>query len=390
MNSEDLDRQFRAVFPDAAGAAPLREVRAPGRVNLIGEHTDYNEGFVFPMAIERVTAMVLGRRSDQRIRMYSTAQKQMAEFGIEGPVKKDPPPWSLYAKGVVEALRQKGHTGCGMDILVTSDIPLGGGLSSSAAFEVATALALLTTWGQTMDRVEMALACQWAEHQYAGTPCGIMDQFISAMAKPGHAMLLDCRDRSRRQIPLDDPAVCVVIVNSHVKHELVGGEYKARKTQCETAVKLLAAGHPKVKALRDVNMPMLQEAQAAMDGVVFRRARHVVGENQRALDFAAALQKRDYAACGRLMYASHASLRDDYEVSCPELDTLVELSRPVSGVLGARMTGGGFGGCIVVLAKKEAVVPLTQLLEREYPRRCGHQPGIFATAPGPGAWVVRG
>ncbi len=389
MNSENLNREFRRVFPEYATDAAILEVRAPGRVNLIGEHTDYNDGFVLPMAIERVTAMVLHRRSDHRIRLYSTAQRQMAEFSLGGPLQKDPPAWSLYAKGVCEALRQKGHSGLGADILTDSDIPMGGGLSSSAAFEVATALALLSAWGQTMPSVEMALACQWAEHHYAGTPCGIMDQFISAMAKAGHAMLLDCRDQSHRQIPLDDPAVCVVIVNSHVKHELVAGEYKARRDQCQAAVATLAKTYPVVTALRDVAMPMLQEVQASMDPVVCKRARHVVGENQRTLDFAAGLQKRDYAACGRLMYASHTSLRDDYAVSCPELDTLVNLSRPVSGVYGARMTGGGFGGSIVVLAKREAVSPLTQVLEREYPLRCGKEPGIFVTAPGPGAYVVR-
>jgi galactokinase len=390
LNSESLNRAFLRVFPESGDDAAILEVQAPGRVNLIGEHTDYNDGFVFPMAIDRVTAIALRRRGDQLIRLYSTAQRQMAEFSIGGPVKKDPPAWSLYAKGVCEALRQKGHTGLGADILVESDIPLGGGLSSSAAFEVATALALLSAWGQTMPPVEMALACQWAEHHYAGTPCGIMDQFISAMAKAGHAMLLDCRDQSYRQIPLDDPTVCVVIVNSHVKHELVAGEYKDRRSQCQAAVAALAKMYPLAKALRDVTMPMLQEGQPSMDPVVFKRARHVVGENQRALDFAAALQKRDYAACGRLMYASHASLRDDYAVSCPELDTLVDLSRSISGVFGARLTGGGFGGCVVVLAKKEAIAPLTQVLEREYPLRCGKNPGIFATAPGPGAHVVRG
>ena len=388
MNSENLNKEFRRIFPEYALDSAILEVRAPGRVNLIGEHTDYNDGFVFPMAIDRVTAMVLHRRSDHLIRLYSTAQQQMAEFSILGPVQKNPPAWSLYAKGVCEALRQKGHTGLGADILTDTDIPLGGGLSSSAAFEVAMALALLSAWGQTMPPVDMALACQWAEHHYAGTPCGIMDQFISAMAKAGHAMLLDCRDQSYRQIPLDDPKVCVVIVNSHVKHELVAGEYKNRRSQCQAAVAALAATYPAVKALRDVTMPMLQEVQASMAPVVCQRARHVVGENQRALDFAAALQKRDYAACGRLMYASHASLRDDYAVSCPELDTLVDLSRSVSGVFGARMTGGGFGGCIVVLAKKEAVSQLKQVLEQEYPLRCGKKPGIFATAAGPGAHVV--
>ncbi len=390
MDSENLIREFRRIFPASTNDGAVLEVRAPGRVNLIGEHTDYNEGFVFPMAIERVTAMAVRRRSDHLIRLYSDAQREMAEFSIAGPVKQDPPAWSLYAKGVCEALRRNGHTGLGADILAASDIPLGGGLSSSAAFEVATALALLSAWNQTMPPVEMALACQWAEHHYAGTPCGIMDQFISVMAKAGHAMLLDCRDQSRRQIPLDDPSICVLIVNSHVKHELVAGEYKARRTQCQAAVAALAALHPQVKALRDASMPMLQEAQGSMDPVVFRRARHVVSENQRALDFAGALQKRDYAACGRLMYASHASLRGAYAVSCSELDALVELSRPVSGVFGARMTGGGFGGCVVVLARKEAVWPLTQVLEREYPLRSGKSPGIFATAPGPGAHLVGG
>ncbi|MGC8551609.1 MAG: galactokinase [Phycisphaerae bacterium] len=389
MDSAQLDNEFKKHF--GGETDNLLEVRAPGRVNLIGEHTDYNDGFVFPMAIERDTALVFRRRKDQLVRMVSASQPgEPAEFSFSHEVSKGPPLWSLYARGVTEALRHKKLITTGIDALVATNVPLGGGLSSSASFEVATALALLTASHATMDRIDMALACQWAEHHYPGMPCGIMDQFISALAQRGHAMLLDCRDRSYKQVPLNDPAVRVAVVNSNVKHELVGGEYKLRRQQCETAVAALAQKQPGVKALRDATMPMLDQAKPAMDSVVYRRARHVIGENQRALGFAAALEARDYSACGRLLYASHVSLRDDYQVSCPELDTLVELARSVDGVFGARMTGGGFGGCIVVLLQQQAFEPLSNLLHIEYPKRYQKQPAMFGTLPGAGARVVRG
>jgi galactokinase len=385
--TEAIEAEFQRRF--GAHSGRMVEVRAPGRVNLIGEHTDYNDGFVFPMAIDRTTTILARPRNDCVIRLFSTAQNQMAEFNIDREVSKLPPKWSLYARGVAEALRTKGFLSRGLDGVMASDVPIGGGLSSSASFEVAMALALLTVNQREMDRVEMSLACQWAEHNYAGMPSGIMDQFISSMAEAGHAMLLDCRDLSRRQVPMDDPSVQVAIVNSNVKHELVQGEYTARRTQCERAVANIRKNFPAVKALRDATMGMLEQCRMNMDPTVFRRARHVIGENQRTLDFAQELDRRDWNACGRLMYKSHESLRDDYGVSCPELDALVEISRGINGVFGARMTGGGFGGCIVALVHKDKTEHYIAAINAEYPRQCNKQPTIFVTVPSAGAHVVR-
>jgi galactokinase len=382
-----LRGQFFALFPGSK-TDRLFVARAPGRVNLIGEHTDYNDGYVCPMALDRVTAIVAAPRTDGIIRLHSLGMNQTVEFPIDRPVPKEGPAWSLYPRGAAEAIRQRARITVGFDGVVDSNVPLGGGLSSSAAFEVATANAVLFANHQTLPLVDLALACQWAEHHYPGMPCGIMDQFISAMGQKGHALLLDCRDRSTRQVPLDDPDLRVVVANSNVKHELVGGEYAARRQQCQAAVAFLKKQAPTVQSLRDVSPALLEDARLGMDPVAFRRARHVVGEIQRTVDFATALEKRQYILCGELMVASHASLRDDYAVSCAELDMLVEIARAVPGVYGARMTGGGFGGCIVALCTAAAVEPLMAAIARDYPVRTGgKQATTFSTVPSEGASV---
>jgi galactokinase len=381
-----LRARFAETFPDVGKAEFV--VRAPGRVNLIGEHTDYNGGFVCPMAIDRETAIVGRSRADAIVRMHSILSKETVEFACDREVAKEGPEWALYAKGSVEAMRRKGKVRRGFDCVVDSTVPLGGGLSSSASFEVATALATLAANAATMERVELALGCQWAEHNYPGVPCGIMDQFISAMGRKGHAMLLDCRDQSMKHVPLDDPKVRVVIANSNVRHELASGEYGKRRKQCEEAVAAIRKKHATVEVLRDVTEKMLEGLRGEMDGVVYRRARHVITEISRTTEFAAGLEKRDYRRCGELMYGSHASLRDDYEVSCAELDALVDIARGVEGVYGARMTGGGFGGCIVALCDAAAVEGLTAAIEAEYPKRAGGKEATtFATVASAGASV---
>jgi galactokinase len=329
------------------------------------------------MAIDKSTVVLAVPRNDKTIRMHSLLGNETVEFSIAGEVPKSPPPWSLYPKGSAEAVRRKMPEKItrGFDCIVDSNVPLGGGLSSSASFEVATALTVLAVNGATMDKAEMALACQWAENTYPGVPCGIMDQFISAMGKRGHAMLLDCRDQSTRHVPIDQN-VRVVISNSNVKHELVGGEYKQRRDQCEEAVRHLQKKHPRVQLLRDAMLEMLQQSKSDMDPLVHRRARHVITEIARTTEFAAGLEKHDYGRCGKLMLESHLSLKDDYEVSTSELDALVEISRKVPGVYGARMTGGGFGGCIVALCDAGAVEPLTKAIEKDYPQ---HAHGEHAT-----------
>jgi galactokinase len=388
VDISSLKSQFNQLFPTATTQDVL-VVQAPGRVNLIGEHTDYNDGFVCPMAIDRTTTIVCRVRNDALVRMHSNLAHETVEFPIDRAVPKAGPAWALYPKGVAEALRQKGLAPHGIDALVDSNVPLGGGLSSSASFEIATGLALLTANKATLDPVSLALVGQWAEHHYPGMPCGIMDQFISAMGKQGHALLLDCRDRSVKHVPLADPTVRVVIANSNVKHALVEGEYAARQNQCKAAVAHLQKSHPQVKSLRDVTIPMLDAAKAGMDAVVYKRAKHVVTETQRTLDFAKSLETKNYATCGELMYGSHESLRDDYQVSCTELDTLVAIASSVPGVYGARMTGGGFGGCIVALVTADAVDTLTATLQRDYKKAHQKDATIFSTVPSAGAHVVK-
>lgn len=390
MDIPALKAQFAKQFHTSI--APT-VVAAPGRVNLIGEHTDYNDGYVCPMAIDRHTVIVCTPRTDGIVRLYSTIANQANEFSLLTEVpKKDVPAWSLYPRGVAEALRQKHLAPHGMDALVATDVPIGGGLSSSASFEVATGLALLTLNGTTKDisPVDLALACQWAEHKYPGMPCGIMDQFISVMGEQGHALLLDCRDRSTRQVRLDDPDVRILIANSNVKHSLVQGEYTNRRHQCEAAVRHLRKRLPELQSLRDATLFQLEDARMGMDPMAYLRAKHVITEIARTVQFAAAMEKRDYATAGTLMYASHNSLRDNYAVSCPELDTLVEIAHtlPEKGVFGARMTGGGFGGCIVALVRADAVEALTKKIESDYPRKHGKNATIFATVPSQGAHII--
>ncbi|KAK3728541.1 hypothetical protein QZH41_011618 [Actinostola sp. cb2023] len=359
--------------PNVAGCAP-------GRVNLIGEHTDYNDGFVFPMALELVTVIVGHKTDDDTCSIVTSAngadQPHQINFPVpsaSSPLSPGDPSWANYVKGVIANFKNPVP---GFKAAIATSVPLGGGLSSSASLEVAmyTFLEQLCDAEQT-DLKAKALACQKAEHDFAGMPCGIMDQFISVMGKKGNALLLDCRSMEATLIPLSDPSVVVFITNSNVRHKLTGSEYPTRRRQCETAASVL--GKP---SLRDVTLEELNNRKDELDSVVFRRARHVIGEITRTTQAAAALQKSDYEKFGRLMVESHNSLRDDYEVSCAELDILVKLAMEVDGVYGSRMTGGGFGGCTVTLVNKSAVETLTKHLKDGYPSAT-----CLTTSPADGA-----
>jgi galactokinase len=275
-----------------------------------------------------------------------------------------------------------------MDALIANTLPVGSGLSSSAAIEVATGQALLTLAGTEMDPGRLALLAQKAEHEYAGVPVGIMDMTAVAASKAGHAMLLDCRSLTKQFVPLDGNELRVVIANSMVKHALTGGEYAERRRQCEAGVAYFQQQHPNVKALRDVTVAQVEAAKGKLDDTVYRRCRHVVGENARTVEAASKLTQRRYEEVGELMRKSHQSLRDDYEVSIPQLDFLVDESMTVKGVYGARMTGGGFGGCIVALVQPRAVEPLTEHLKAAYPARFGKEPAVFATTATAGVSVL--
>lgn len=380
----DLKARFTAIFGESGGK--MHVIRAPGRVNLIGEHTDYNEGFVFPMAIEPQVMIVCRARADSVVRIASTAFKdQIAEFHLDRPIERGQPKWANYNKGVAAELIKAGIPLFGMDALLANTLPVGGGLSSSAAILVGTALAFLAVGGMKMDPGRLALIAQRAEHEYALMPSGIMDQTIVASAKAGHAMLLDCRDNTQTFIPIDSKELRIVIVNSMVKHELSGGEYAKRRKECEQAVAHFQKQSSEIHSLRDVTMAQIEVARSKLGDVIFRRARHVVSEIGRTLQAATQLNQRHYEEFGELMQQSHQSLRDDYEVSCPELDFLAAEAMKVKGVYGARMTGGGFGGCIVALAQPHSVQALAEHLKTVYPQRVKVDPAIYVTTATAGA-----
>ncbi|HUT57792.1 MAG TPA: galactokinase [Phycisphaerae bacterium] len=373
----DLDR-LKDHFQTLNGRPAAGAVRAPGRVNLIGEHTDYNDGFVLPIAIERQTVAAYAPRADRVVSFTSLQAGPPARIELDPSIDRGEPAWANYCRGVAAGLIARGVALVGADVLFDSDVPVGGGLSSSAALEVVTALALLAAAGQSgaVPPRELAALCQTAEHEYALAPCGIMDQSIVVMAHAGCAMLLDCRSGRIEQVPLDSPGAVVLVADTQVRHDIADGGYAARREQCRQAAEALG-----VAALRDADEGMI--ARAASDGTLrgrhLMRARHVVGEIARTLAACDALKAGDHAAFGRLMYASHASLRNDYEVSCDELDAVVELARECAGVFGARMTGGGFGGCAIILAESARADEIRQAVSAGFERRFGRRCPVFAT-----------
>lgn len=361
--------------------------RAPGRVNLIGEHTDYNDGFVMPAALDFCTYVAVGTRGDRMLSVHSLDFDETVDLEMDALRSGPTGHWSDYVRGVAAVLRAHGVAIAGANFVIKGEVPIGAGLSSSAAIEVATALAVLAASGTHLARREVAAVCQRAEHEYAGTQCGIMDQFISCFGQVNHALLLDCRTLDYEALPIPD-SVRIVICNSMVKHELAGGEYNRRRADCESGAQLLQGFYPNVRALRDVDLQQLKQYAGQMPERIYRRCRHVVSENARTLEAAAALKKGDLGLFGKLMYASHVSLRDDYEVSCPELDLLVELAGGHGGVIGARMTGGGFGGCTVNLLEAEAVESFHSSIAHRYQMATGKEPAIYVCAASDGAGEV--
>jgi len=387
---QDLGTHVATEFEKIYGRPPRWIAAAPGRVNVIGEHTDYNDGFVLPMAIEFYSVMAADRPVDGRevITLRSTLEAEVATIDLSQPVVPGAPKWGNYPRGVVAGFQARGIQPGGLDVLLHSTVPLGSGLSSSAALEVCTATLLEAVTSTTLDPVEKALLCQKAEHDFAGVPCGIMDQFISALGREGHLLLLDCRTRKTESVPLQDPSVALLIINTNVKHELSGGEYAERRAQCEEATRNLG-----VESLRDVSLEQLENGKSKMRELVYRRARHVIGEISRTVRAAGSVRQSDWPAVGRLMHASHVALRDDYEVSCPELDAVVEIAEGIGekgGVYGCRMTGGGFGGCCVALVEASKVEDISKKITAEYKERTGIAATIFASRPAAGATVLKG
>jgi len=388
MTLEELAAQIAAGFEKHYGRAPRWIVAAPGRVNVIGEHTDYNDGFVLPMAIERYAIMAADVAiTPGKISIYDTQFKENVTIDISAPVTKGQPKWSNYIRGVVAGFQNRGQKIPALDIAMISTVPLGGGLSSSAALEVCTATLMEVATGKKIDPVEKALLAQKAEHDFAGVPCGIMDQFISALGREGHLLLLDCRTRKTELVPMNDPSVALLIVNTNVKHELGSGEYARCRAECEQAAKILG-----VASLRDATAGQLENAKSKLSEIVFHRARHIVGEIERTVHAAKDIRASNWTGAGNLMYASHASLRDDYEVSCKELDAVVEIAKDIGlkgGVYGCRMTGGGFGGCAVALVKAEAVDAIMKKIAADYKTKTGIEAVIFSSRPASGATIIK-
>lgn len=384
--------EFEAIY----GRPPRWIVAAPGRVNVIGEHTDYNDGFVLPMAIERYAVMAanISQSSAPRILIHDSRVGDTVQIDLSKPVLKANPRWSNYVRGVVAGFQNRGVKIPSLDVSLVSTVPLGGGLSSSAALEVATATLLEVASGTRLDPVEKALACQKAEHEFAGVPCGIMDQFVSVMGRKDHLLLIDCRSHQIEHVRISDPSVALLIINTNVKHELRGGEYAQRRAQCEAAAKVLG-----ISSLREATVELLEDARRRMDLFVFQRGRHVIGEIERTLMAAEAIRSSNWPGVGELMYASHYSLRDDFEVSCRELDAVVEICQSIGtegGVYGCRMTGGGFGGSCVALVKAEAVPSITHQIATYYKiattcngDKHGIEATIFSSRPAAGAMVVK-
>lgn len=380
--AEVLLRQFVKRY----GKTPCL-YRAPGRVNLIGEHTDYNDGFVLPAAIDFYVQVAVAQRPDAMLCLQSLDFEETVEFDLDELPDSGAGRWSDYIAGVAKMLSVAGYQLKGTNLMLRGDVPQAVGLSSSAAVEVAAGYALLSLANEEIDRDKLALLCQKAENEFVGARCGIMDQFVSCHGKAGCALLLDCRSLEFRHLPLPSD-VRIVICNSMVRHSTAGGEYNKRRAECEEGVKILARHLPGIRALRDVTLGDLESHASELPPVILRRCRHVVSENVRVRSAAAALNHGDLKAFGALMKESHRSLREDFEVSCAELDLLVELSETLDAVIGARMTGGGFGGCTVNLVRAGCVDEYKQTVGAAYERCTGRKPDIYVCSAAEGAGAM--
>lgn len=370
-----MESKARQLFTEVYGGEPV-VYRAPGRVNLIGEHTDYNDGYVLPTPIDRHVYVAAKPRTDDRFRVYAADFRQRKEFTVESTRPDPDRPWSNYVQGVVQALREEGYSIKGADMVVTGDVPLGAGLSSSAALLIAILRALQSMNELEMDPVEAAYIGRRAENEFVGVQCGIMDHFVACLGAHGRALFIDCRTNEHRLIDMQ-PSHRVVVVNTMRQRELTDSAYNERRAQCMEAVRIISTHSPEVKALRDVSPETLVEHWDTLPAVIQRRARHVVTENQRVLDAVECLEAGDVDGFGDLMYDSHESLRIDYEVSCMELDALVDATMAMDEVVGARMTGAGFGGCTVNLVEAGYVGEFTEKIKMRYHRATAKQAEVY-------------
>ncbi|EKA5637445.1 galactokinase [Vibrio navarrensis] len=381
----ELIQKVKSAFQTVLGYTPTHLIQAPGRVNLIGEHTDYNDGFVLPCAINYQTVVAAAKRGDNLVRVVSVDYgNALDEFDITQEILFQPDKmWANYIRGVVMCLLARGYQFGGADISVSGDVPQGAGLSSSAALEVVIGQTFKELYDLAISQAEIALNGQQAENEFVGCNCGIMDQMISAQGKDNHAMLLDCRSLETEAVPMPEE-MAVVIINSNKKRGLVDSEYNTRRLQCEEAARSFG-----VKALRDVTMAQFKAKVAQLDETVAKRARHVISENERTVEAAQALRAQDMKRLGELMAQSHASMRDDFEITVTEIDTLVEIVKAVIGEQGGvRMTGGGFGGCVVALVPPALVEPVKAAVEEKYPQATGLNASIYVCQAKAGAGLM--
>ena len=379
MKAHELVQRFKKLFGDHP-----RIFRAPGRVNLIGEHTDYNDGFVMPAAVAFSTYVAIAARPDRKLVMRSEEFPVNFEFDLDNLREQRTRAWCDYVLGAVGVLRQRGHQLVGANLLVHGEVPIGAGLSSSAALEVASALALMSMSNAQLPLTEIAQICRQAENDFVGARVGIMDQFVACMGKAGHALLLDCRSLEFQFVPI--PAgISLVVCNTMTKHDLATGAYNTRREECEEGVRYFAKWSPEVRALRDVSLELLAQHIHELPATIGKRCSHVVRENQRALDAARAFAEGDLIYVGQLMRESHESLRDLYEVSCRELDIMVEAAEGLPGFCGGRMTGGGFGGCTVNLVREEHAADFAQQIAERYRQKTGIKPQVYLCTAEAGA-----
>jgi galactokinase len=370
MNQKIVE-SIETLFKERFDRRPLI-VRSPGRVNIIGEHTDYNDGFVLPAAIDKAIYVAIAPREDEKINLYSAEFHQPFESDLSS-MKPDSSVWPNYIMGVADQLRKRNYPIKGFDLVIGGDVPIGSGLSSSAAVECSTAMALNELYSLNISKMDIALISQKAEQEFAGVMVGIMDQFASVFGKKDHVIKLDCRSLEYEYEPFRLEGYSILLLNTNVKHSLGTSEYNTRRQQCEEGVAMVRKKYPDVKSLRDATLPMLEELVAGKDELIFRRCKYVVEENQRLLEGCQDLLKGDIPALGKKMFRTHEGLSREYEVSCPELDFLVEAVKGNPDVLGARMMGGGFGGCTINIIKDEAIEGLIRTVGESYSKAMGKE-----------------
>ncbi len=378
-----VNNTFKTKFSN-----PQVSVFSPGRLNFIGEHTDYNLGFVLPAAIDKGIAVAVGAHAEGKTRIYAVDMDELLELDINQPLEKSDFGWANYVLGVVDQLQKAGSRLTNFNCAFGGDIPIGSGLSSSAALENGIGFALNELFGLGFDRMQLLHLSQLAEHEFVGVKCGIMDQFSSMMGKKDQAMKLDCRSLDYGFYPVDFGDYQIVLLNSNVEHNLAASEYNVRRAQCEEGVRVMKQKFPKIKSLRDVEMSMLNTCKEGLSEVVYRRCKYIIKENQRVNAFVSALEEKDFTSCGQILFTAHEAMRTAYEITCPEIDTLVDLAKQQPGILGSRMMGGGFGGCTLNLVHKKNIDSFLDEMRRGYKAKTGIELSPYRIAVGDGVHKI--